>query len=87
MWKKLGNLDLAISQKWPKFLGKMSKKTSKIAIQINGKTRLVLEFNFGSKKEHVEKIVLGNDKIKKTINNKSINKIIFVPEKILNIVL
>ena len=87
MWKKMKGSGLAINQKWPKIIGKLNKKISFIAIQINGKTKEIIEFNHGSSKEKVKNIALNYNKIKKQIMDKKINKIIFVPERILNIVL
>ena len=87
MWKKLKCSGLAINHKWPKYLASVSKTVCNIAIQVNGKTKEVIQFDIGSKKEHVKKIALERQKIKNIIINKKINKIIFVPEKILNIVL
>ena len=51
------------------------------------KTKEVIQLNIGSNKEYVQKIALAEPKIKKIIGDKKINKIIFVPEKILNVVL
>ena len=51
------------------------------------KTKEILEFNIGIDKEKVKIKALNNKKIKKMISGKAIKKTIFVPEKILNIVL
>ena len=87
MWKELGEKDLAINQKWPKILDNVEKSVSKIAIQINGKTREIIEFNNGSSQKTVEDVALKSNKIKKQIMEKEIKKIIFVPERVLNIVI
>ena len=60
---------------------------SKIAVQINGKTKIILEFEKGAIREEVEKFAIINDKIQKHIKNKNIKKTIFIPEKIINIVI
>ena len=85
--KRLNCSDFAINQAWPKPNSKIKVKESKIAIQINGKTRVVLEFKKGAIKEEVEKIAINDNKIQKYLQNKSIKKVIFVPEKIINIVI
>ena len=87
MWAKISGSGLAINQKWPKFTGSLAKSFCNIAIQVNGKTKEVIQFNIGSKKENVQKVALEKQKIKKIIMNKKIIKIIFIPNKILNIVL
>ena len=83
----MGCADLAISQTWPKSSSLLTKKISKIAIQVNGRTKKIIEFNVGAHEERVRTRALGDKKIKKLIDNNSIKRIIFVPEKILNIVL
>ena len=67
--------------------GNIKITESKIAIQINGKTRIILEFKKGATKEEVEKTAMVNDKIQIYIQDKNIKKVIFVPEKIINIVI
>ena len=86
IWKTLKFSDLAINQKWPRKRGKTIKKESKIAIQINGKTREVISVKLGAIKKEVEEMALNNKKIAKYVESKKIKKIIFVPEKIINIV-
>ena len=87
LWKDLGGEGLAINQKWPVPESKQFYKNSKIAIQINGKTKEILEFPKGSKKDLVTNTTLEQPKIKKIVSNKKIKRIIFVPEKIINIVI
>ena len=87
IWKKLKCEGMAINQIWPKPTFDSVDLNSKIAIQINGKTRAIMEFNKDIKKEEVEKVVIMDKKIKKYIQNNKIKKIIFVPEKIINIVI
>jgi len=87
IWKKLKCSNLAINQKWPKPSKIIKIMKSKIAIQINGKTKKILEFKYGTTKEEVKKVVIVDDKIQKHIQNKNIKKVVFIPEKIINIVL
>ena len=87
IWKTLKFSDLAINQKWPEIGGLEQESKSKIAVQINGKTRAILEVAVGSNEETVKEVALHNNKIHKYIQNKNIKKVIFVPEKIINIVL
>ena len=46
-----------------------------------------IEFNNGSSQKTVEDVALKSNKIQKQIMDKKIKKIIFVPERILNIVI
>ena len=65
----------------------LEKKKFKIAIQINGKTKEIIELDSSHDEKDVKNIALNSNKIKKMINNKSVKKIIFVPEKIMNILI
>ncbi len=87
IWKELKGHDLAINQNWPAVSRKIEESTSKIAVQINGKTRAILELKKGTIRKEVEKIATKERKIQKHIQNKNIKKIIFIPEKIINIVI
>jgi len=87
VWKYLGLKGLAINQLWPKVLTAETAKIYKIAIQIDGKTREIIEFDVGIGEEEVKIKALNSKKIKKMIDKKVIKKTIFVPKKILNIVL
>ena len=87
IWKSLGLGGLAINQLWPKVPTTQTKKTYKIAIQVDGKTREIIEFDVGIGEEEVKIKALNSKKIKKIVDKRIIKKTIFVPEKILNIVL
>ena len=87
LWNKLGESGLAIEQNWPKSSLIKKKFISKLAIQINGKTKEILEIETGLEEKEVKNLVLNNSKIKKIIRGKNQKKTIFVPEKIFNIVL
>ena len=65
IWSNLGNKTLCINQSWP--LEDIKKKTKlKIAIQINGKTKEIIEIEDKITKEMVLEIVKNNEKSKRT---------------------
>ena len=85
IWSNLGNIGLCINQDWPN--EKVKKKSRvKLAIQINGKTKQVIQIKDGLMKEEVLKIVKNNDKVKRNISGKNIIREIYVPGKIVNLV-
>ncbi len=51
------------------------------------KTRSIIQLSSKIEKKEVEKIALSNEKILKYTKDKKIKKMIFVPNKVLNIVL
>ena len=65
----------------------IKKSEIKIAIQINGKTKEIIEIDHKISKEKVLETVKLNDKIKKHLLGKNIVREIYVPGKIVNLVI
>ena len=59
----------------------------KIAVQINGKTRGIMELDVGSNKETIIKKILSNDNFQKYFVNGNIIKEIYVPNRLVNFVI
>ena len=58
----------------------------KMPIQINGKTKDILELNKTPDEEEILNFAKEKDKIKKLLENKKIVKKIYIPNKILSLV-
>ncbi len=75
-------------ENWPKINTRLIlEEKIKIAIQINGKTRDIMEIEKGINQISVEKLCKNNDKIKDKIMNKSIKRVIFVKDRIINFII
>ncbi len=75
-------------RKWPEVDSKLIlKEKIKMAIQINGKTKDVIEIDKGINQVLVEELCSNNVKIKDKIIKKSVKKIIFVKDRIINFIL
>ena len=86
IWSRLGNKTLCINEVWP--IEKVKKKsTTNIAIQINGKTKEVIQIENKISKGEILDIVKNNNKIKKSLIGKNVVKEIYVPGKIVNLVI
>ena len=86
IWSSLGNKDLCINEIWAD--ERVSKKIKlKIAVQINGKTRDVIEIDNEISKEGVLELLKNNKKISKILLGKNIIREIYVPGKIINLVI
>ena len=86
IWESIGESSLCINQNWP--IEEVKKRVStKIAIQINGKTKEVVEIDEGLQKKEVISFIMKNKKIKKKLLGKSVKREIYVPGKILNLVI
>ena len=86
IWSNLGNQTLCINEAWP-LEDAIRKSEIKIAIQINGKTKEIIEINDKISKEKILETVKLNDKIKKHLLGKNIVREIYVPGKIVNLVI
>ncbi len=69
--------------KWPE-IKKDEVEITKIAVQVNGKTRDIIEIKKGLTENKVTNIVLNHSKAKKFIENNKITKTIFIKDKIIN---
>lgn len=90
LWEKLDNQFSVHQQSWPEYNPDLIvEEVVTIAIQINGKLRGTAEFQSAKTKDQkeVERIVKGNDKIKKYLEAQEIKRTIFVPGKLINFVI
>lgn len=87
IWKVAGGKELAIQQNWPKPTGSNKEVRTSIAIQVNGKTKDLVIVEIDDEKDKIEKIIMDRPKIAKLVRGEKIKKIIFIPNKIFNIVL
>ncbi len=87
MWFSIGNKDLCINQRWPVEKVLATDIKINIAVQINGKTRSIIETSNEVSKDQIIKEAKVDKKIMRYIQDKKIIKEIYVPGKILNFVL
>ena len=69
--------------KWPE-INKIIEEEISIAVQINGKTREIVNIKKDQDLKDFEKEIINSKKVKKYINGKKIFKTIFVKNKIVN---
>jgi len=75
------------SQPWPKYNPKLIKEDKiTLVIQVNGKVRDKAEAEFDISEQKAKEMALNREKVKKWIEDRKIKKIIFVPGKLINIV-
>ena len=87
MWQKLGHDESITYAKWPEYdEAKMVVSTIEIAVQVNGKVRGRMTINKDEEAETVKQQALSLENVKAHTEGKDIKKIIYVPNKIVNIV-
>ena len=80
--------DLGIKDniEWPKYdLAVLENEEINFVIQINGKKRSILSIKKGSKEKDIMKLIKKDKIIDKYLNNKEIKKVIFVENRLMNI--
>ncbi|MDI9364996.1 MAG: class I tRNA ligase family protein [Flavobacterium sp.] len=87
LWSALGNEGLVIDAAYPIFEAKYVAESSKdYPVSINGKVRTNITIALDAEQADVEQIVLANDTVQKWLEGKAPKKIIFVKNRMINIV-
>lgn len=88
MWERLGFAgQIATDAKWPVWdENKLESDTIEMPVQVNGKVRATIEIGASEEKESVLNKAKANEQVQKFLDGKSIVKEIYIPKKILNIV-
>ena len=74
-------------EKWPTFDPKLLEQTTfELIVQINGKVRDKLEAPIGISQKEAETLTLSREKVKTALGGKSPRKVVFVPRRLINIV-
>jgi leucyl-tRNA synthetase len=87
LWQILGHEESVHDLSWPTYdSSKAVRDIVEIVVQINGKVKERFSVDRKAEKESVEELVMGMDKVKESIEGKEIKKFIYVPGKLVNIV-
>jgi leucyl-tRNA synthetase len=78
---------LAGEQPWPRWRDEFLREDEvEIVIQVNGKMRDKMTIRKDLEKTELEQAALMSIKVRESVRNKSVRKIIVVPNKLVNIV-
>jgi len=87
LWRLLGHDAILADTAWPEadpaFL---VDETVTIAVQVNGKLRSTIDLPKGAAGEDAEAAALALPKVMEAIGNKTVRKVIVVPDRIINVV-
>ena len=87
LWHEMGHNDTVHVGHWPKWDEKYLKSSvMTIIVQVNGKLRAKLELPSDMDKQGVEAAALADENVQKFTNNKPPKKMVYVPGKLVNIV-
>jgi leucyl-tRNA synthetase len=87
LWQQLGNSSSILDAAYPKFESKYTTESSKeYPISINGKVRTNINLALDLPQGEVEQLVLQNEIVQKWLEGKAPKKIIYVKNKMVNVV-
>jgi len=87
MWAALGHAQLLCFEAWPKAdPGLLVEDTVKVAIQVNGKLRATLDLPRDGGEGHAKEAALAHANVQAAVAGKPLRKVVFVPNRILNLV-
>jgi leucyl-tRNA synthetase len=88
IWKALDNSESIFESAWPKYNPEFIKDEEvNLVIQVNGKVRDTLLVSADISEQEAKEKALASEKIKNNLAGREIKKIIFVPGKLLSIVI
>src|SRR5450432_1681266 len=87
LWHELGNESSILDASYPLYDKKYLVESNKLyPVAINGKTRTELNISLDASQQQVEEIVLADETVRKWLNGKSPKKVIYVKNKMINLV-
>jgi leucyl-tRNA synthetase len=87
LWEMLGEKENLLKARWPKYDAALAKEEElEIPVQINGKLRSRITVPADAPESQVLERALADEKVRAAIAGKQIAKKIFVPGKLVNIV-
>ena len=87
LWHQMGHNDSVVNQKFPEFdASNVVENTFTYPVSFNGKKRFDLELPLDIKQDEVQNVVINAPEAKKWLEGVNIRKVIFIPKKIINIV-
>ena len=87
LWANLGGKTSIHLEKWPVFdASKTIENSFKLVVQVNGKMRDFFEVPTGISEEDAKDLTLKRANVKKWVGDKRVEKTIYVPNRIINII-
>lgn len=88
LWEKMGHKELLIRSPWPSFDPDLAKEeTVTIVVQVNGKLRDKFNVERDLQEVRIKERALELDRIQNLIGEKKVKKVIYIKNKLVNIVL
>ncbi|MEW6265445.1 MAG: leucine--tRNA ligase [Thermodesulfobacteriota bacterium] len=87
LWERLGHADSIFKASWPTYQEECTvRPTVEYVVQINGKLRARIMIEAGLPQAEIEALVMAEPNVRKWVEGKTMVKKIFVPDKLVNLV-
>jgi len=87
LWRDLGRDESVFEAGWPAVdESALERAAVTVVVQVNGKVRGRVEVAPGSNQESVQAAAMADDNVARHVQDKTVRKVILVPDKLLNIV-
>jgi leucyl-tRNA synthetase len=87
LWQRLGGTESLAHEPWPAFDPELVKDdVVEMGVQVNGKTRTTIALAVNAGEADAKAAALADPKVASQVEGKTIKKVIFVPGKILNLI-
>ena len=88
MWEKLGHATSICRETWPSFIEEYTiRQMVEYVVQINGKVRARIDMPIDLNEEEIDQMVMAEPNVLRWIEGKTIVKKVYVPNKLINLVL
>lgn len=87
LWQKLGHKTSIFEEKWPEYDKKLLKEEKiTLVVQVNGRVRDTLEAAAGLSQAEAQALAISSEKVHNWLSGKDIKKVIFVPDRLINLI-
>ena len=87
LWQRLGHPESLAYEPWPAWdPALVAEDRVTIAIQVNGKLRATLELPRGSSQDAASSAALADERVRRFVDGARVCKVIYVPDKLVNLV-
>jgi len=87
LWEKLGHTRLLAETPWPKAEERwLVVETVKVAVQVNGRRRAEIELPLDAPEELARERALAEPNVRRAVDDRPIRRFVYVPNRIVNIV-
>lgn len=87
LWQRLGCQGSVFEAGWPEVdASALVRDSITVVVQVNGKVRARIEAEPGSPRDALEQAALNDENVRRFVADKTVRKVIVVPDKLVNIV-